>query len=92
MAQVTVAKREYLWSCLQCESRRPQVGAHGTGATVPPVDEQVVGMKLVTQNLGTLELSNEKHPSLFRMAKVGTRTETHNAFRLQQWLDILRVD
>ncbi|CAM9823767.1 unnamed protein product, partial [Ectocarpus sp. 8 AP-2014] len=48
-----------------------QVGAHGTGATIPPVDEQVVGMKLVTPKLGTLELSNEKNPSLFRMAKVG---------------------
>eukprot|EP00752_Nemacystus_decipiens_P007727 g6908.t2 len=48
-----------------------QVGAHGTGATIPPVDEQVVGMKLVTPRLGTLELSTEKNPSLFCLAKVG---------------------
>eukprot|EP00903_Cladosiphon_okamuranus_P019157 g17620.t1 len=48
-----------------------QVGAHGTGATIPPVDEQVVGMKLVTPKLGTLELSTAKNPSLFCMAKVG---------------------
>lgn len=34
-----------------------QVGAHGTGATIPPVDEQVVAMKLVTPALGTLQLS-----------------------------------
>ena len=34
-----------------------QVGAHGTGASIPPVDEQVVSMKLVTPALGTLELS-----------------------------------
>ena len=34
-----------------------QVGAHGTGATIPPVDEQVVAMKLVTPALGTLHLS-----------------------------------
>lgn len=47
-----------------------QVGAHGTGSTIPPVDEQVVGMKLVTPKLGTLELSTEKNPSLFRLAKV----------------------
>lgn len=53
-----------------------QVGAHGTGATIPPVDEQVVGIKLVTPRLGTLELSTEKNPSLFCMAKVNTRTKT----------------
>lgn len=51
-----------------------QVGAHGTGATIPPVDEQVVGMKLVTPRLGTLELSAQKNPSLFCMAKVTTLT------------------
>ena len=34
-----------------------QVGAHGTGATIPPVDEQVVSMKLVTPAKGTIELS-----------------------------------
>lgn len=34
-----------------------QVGAHGTGASIPPVDQQVVAMKLVTPALGTLELS-----------------------------------
>lgn len=47
-----------------------QVGAHGTGAAIPPVDEQIVAMKLVTPNLGTLELSNQHNPLLFRMAKV----------------------
>lgn len=35
-----------------------QVGAHGTGASIPPVDEQVVAMKLVTPACGTLELSD----------------------------------
>ncbi len=34
-----------------------QVGSHGSGATIPPVDEQVVSMKLVTPALGCLELS-----------------------------------
>lgn len=34
-----------------------QVGAHGTGASIPPVDQQVVAMKLVTPARGTLELS-----------------------------------
>lgn len=48
-----------------------QVGAHGTGAAIPPVDEQVVAMKLVTPNLGTIELSHKQNPWLFRMAKVG---------------------
>jgi len=34
-----------------------QVGSHGSGATIPPVDEQVVSMKLVTPAQGCLELS-----------------------------------
>lgn len=33
-----------------------QVGAHGTGATLPPVDEQVVEMKLATPALGQVVL------------------------------------
>ena len=34
-----------------------QVSAHGTGARIPPVDEQVVALKLVTPARGTIELS-----------------------------------
>ncbi len=34
-----------------------QVGAHGTGATIPPMDEQITSMKIVTPALGTIELS-----------------------------------
>jgi len=47
-----------------------QVGAHGTGARLPPVDEQVVGMTIVTPGMGTLRLSEDADPELFRMAKV----------------------
>lgn len=43
-----------------------QVGAHGTGARIPPFDEQVVGLRLVTPGLGALNLSNEEEPELFR--------------------------
>lgn len=57
-----------------------QAGAHGTGATIPPVDEQVVGMKLVTPSLGTLELSTDNNPALFRMTKVGARMNTRVQF------------
>ena len=46
-----------------------QVGAHGTGAAVPPVDEQVVRMVLHTPALGPLELSAEHNPRLFYLAK-----------------------
>lgn len=53
-----------------CHTVLFQVGAHGTGARIPPVDEQVVAMKLVTPNLGTIELSDHQNPGLFRMAKV----------------------
>lgn len=34
-----------------------QVSAHGTGATIPPVDDQVLALKLVTPGLGTIQLS-----------------------------------
>ena len=47
-----------------------QVGAHGTGATVPPVDEQVVRMVLHTPALGEMTLSPSSHPRLFELAKV----------------------
>lgn len=39
-----------------------QVGAHGTGAGVPPVDEQIIRMVLHTPALGPLELSATKNP------------------------------
>ncbi|GIL70539.1 hypothetical protein Vretimale_3672 [Volvox reticuliferus] len=48
-----------------------QVGAHGTGPRIPPVDEQVVSMRLSTPGLGTLELSEVEEPELFRLARVG---------------------
>ncbi|KAI0565083.1 FAD linked oxidase [Gracilaria domingensis] len=47
-----------------------QVGAHGTGARIPPVDEQVVGLRMVTPGAGVLTLSaNDKDPSLFQVAR-----------------------
>eukprot|EP00611_Tribonema_gayanum_P025442 TRINITY_DN5785_c0_g1_i1.p1 TRINITY_DN5785_c0_g1~~TRINITY_DN5785_c0_g1_i1.p1 ORF type:complete len:585 (+),score=155.44 TRINITY_DN5785_c0_g1_i1:226-1755(+) len=48
-----------------------QVGAHGTGVTIPPVDEQIISMRLVTPGLGAIELSEDSDPDLFRLAKVG---------------------
>ena len=48
-----------------------QVGAHGTGARIPPVDETVVEMKLVTPARGTLTLSATSEPELFKLAKCG---------------------
>ena len=48
-----------------------QVGAHGTGAQVPPVDEQFVEMRLETPALGELILSESSNPTLFRLARVG---------------------
>jgi L-galactono-1,4-lactone dehydrogenase len=50
-----------------------QAGAHGTGACIPPVEEQVKRMTLVTPGRGTLSLSNDpdEHPELFEMAKCG---------------------
>uniref|UniRef100_A0A9X9ZA20 L-galactono-1,4-lactone dehydrogenase n=1 Tax=Myrciaria dubia TaxID=468946 RepID=A0A9X9ZA20_9MYRT len=48
-----------------------QVGAHGTGARLPPIDEQVISMKLVTPATGTIEVSKEKDPELFYLARCG---------------------
>eukprot|EP00899_Mesostigma_viride_P000967 jgi/Mesvir1/10871/Mv14212-RA.1 len=48
-----------------------QVAAHGTGASLPTVEEQIVRMKLVTPAKGSLELSDESNPELFSLAKVG---------------------
>ncbi|XP_047332294.1 L-galactono-1,4-lactone dehydrogenase, mitochondrial [Impatiens glandulifera] len=48
-----------------------QVGAHGTGARLPPIDEQVISMKLVTPSKGTIELSKENNPDLFYLARCG---------------------
>lgn len=48
-----------------------QVGAHGTGARLPPVDEQVVSLKLVTPAKGTIDLSAEKDPELFYLSRCG---------------------
>jgi L-galactono-1,4-lactone dehydrogenase len=47
-----------------------QVGAHGTGKTVAPVDHYVTKLKIVTPALGTLILTQE-HGELFELAKVG---------------------
>ena len=38
---------------------------------MPPVDEQVISMKLVTPAKGTIELSKEKDPELFYLARCG---------------------
>ncbi|KAJ6841945.1 uncharacterized protein M6B38_303780 [Iris pallida] len=48
-----------------------QVGAHGTGARLPPIDEQIISMKLVTPTKGTIEVSEEKDPELFYLARCG---------------------
>jgi L-galactono-1,4-lactone dehydrogenase len=48
-----------------------QVGAHGTGRLVAPVDNYVTRLKLVTPGIGTIVLNKEKDGVLFEMAKVG---------------------
>jgi len=48
-----------------------QAGVHGTGANIPPMDEHVVSMKLITPSKGTIELSREKNSELFHATQVG---------------------
>lgn len=47
-----------------------QVGAHGTGKAIAPVDHYVTKLKLVTPAKGTIELT-EEDGELFHLAKVG---------------------
>lgn len=47
-----------------------QVSAHGTGMNIPTVDEQVIGIRIITPAVGELYLSeNDKDPSLFHVAR-----------------------
>lgn len=47
-----------------------QVGAHGTGASIPTVDEQVVALKLIAPAVGEVDLSiDDDDPALFRLAR-----------------------
>ena len=48
-----------------------QAGAHGTGALIPPVDDQVVAFDLITPAQGTLHVTRESNPELFDVARVG---------------------
>lgn len=48
-----------------------QIGAHGTGAAIPPVDDSVVGLTMVTPAKGTLHISENENSELFHIAKVG---------------------
>jgi UDP-N-acetylenolpyruvoylglucosamine reductase len=48
-----------------------QVGAHGTGRCIAPVDHYVRKLKLVTPALGTIVLTEEADAEIFHMAKVG---------------------
>jgi len=52
-----------------------QVSAHGTGATLPPADEQVVALRLVTPARGAIDLradsADPAEREAFRMARCG---------------------
>jgi L-galactono-1,4-lactone dehydrogenase len=48
-----------------------QVAAHGTGISLPTVEEQVVQMKIVSPSEGLITVSRESNPKLFSMVKVG---------------------
>jgi L-galactono-1,4-lactone dehydrogenase len=48
-----------------------QVGAHGTGKLVSPVDHYVTKLKIVTPGQGTIELTKKDHGRLFELARVG---------------------
>ncbi|KAL9180161.1 hypothetical protein ACHAXT_008131 [Thalassiosira profunda] len=48
------------------------VGAHGTGAAIPPCDEFVVGLTLATPSpFGVVKMTEESHGPLFRLARLG---------------------
>ena len=48
------------------------VGAHGTGAAIPPCDEFVEELTIVTpSNHGVIKMTEESHGNLFKMARLG---------------------
>ncbi|KAL0847845.1 hypothetical protein Bca101_021092 [Brassica carinata] len=54
--------------------REQQIGGIfqvAAGARLPPIDEQVIGMKLVTPAKGTIELSKDKDQELFHLSRCG---------------------
>lgn len=48
-----------------------QVAAHGTGCSLPTVDEMIVKMQVATPNDGLMTLSGKSNPFLFNFTKVG---------------------
>lgn len=48
-----------------------QAGCHGTGAGIPPIDDQIVEMEIVTPAKGKMTLSATQNPDLFVLAKCG---------------------
>ncbi|CAH0476357.1 unnamed protein product [Peronospora belbahrii] len=48
-----------------------QAGCHGTGAGIPPIDDQIVEMEIVTPAKGKMTLSATQNPELFSLAKCG---------------------
>ena len=48
------------------------VGAHGTGAAIPPCDEFVEELTIVTPSkYGAIKMTEESHGNLFKMARLG---------------------
>ena len=48
------------------------VGAHGTGASIPPCDEFVTELAIVTPSpAGTVRMTEKSHGELFRLARLG---------------------
>ena len=47
-----------------------QIGAHGTGKNIAPVDHYVTKLKVVTPGKGTITLSKEKDGRLFELARL----------------------
>ena len=48
-----------------------QIGAHGTGAAIPPVEMQCIELKLVTPGEGTVTVNRDEDEDLFRMIQCG---------------------
>ena len=47
-----------------------QIGAHGTGKRIAPVDQYVTKLKIVTPGRGTIELTKEKDGRFFEVARL----------------------
>lgn len=78
-----------------------QAGCHGTGVAIPPIDDHIVEMELVTPAKGTITVSATQNPELFALAKCGlgalgvvtkVKLQCVPMYRLAEKTSVMRIE